>query len=347
MDPLDVPKNRILDISFNQEQDCFAVSTESGFHIFEANPPQELFSRDLGGGIGATAMLFRSNILALVGGGDHPKYSDNKLILWNNLLSQSIAELTFKSAIKSIKLRKEKLVVVLELRIYIYQMPDLNLVDVIETSANPQGACAITHSGNMIIVCPDKKKGGIKMVNYNNVANAECRAHESGIGAIAISKDGKLCATASDKGTIIRVYATEGLVLLQELRRGTEKAEIQTIAFDEESQWLACTSDRGTIHIFSLADSYKAVYEEKGLGGREEKKDTRPVFNFMKGITTYFNSQRSFAQFRIPDSRSAVAFGPKGTNTITVVTYDGKCYTAEFSPKSGGECRKFTKRQFL
>jgi WD40 repeat protein len=40
--------------------------------------------------------------------------------------------------------------------------------------------------------------------------------------------------------------------MLQELRRGKENAEIFSIAFSNSNQYLACTSDRGTIHIFSL-----------------------------------------------------------------------------------------------
>lgn len=36
------------------------------------------------------------------------------------------------------------------------------------------------------------------------------------------------------------------------MRRGSDKAEIYSIAFDKNSNWLACSSDKGTIHIFSV-----------------------------------------------------------------------------------------------
>ena len=39
---------------------------------------------------------------------------------------------------------------------------------------------------------------------------------------------------------------------MQELRRGMEYAQIFAISFDLPSKWLACSSDTGTIHIFSL-----------------------------------------------------------------------------------------------
>jgi WD40 repeat protein len=49
--------------------------------------------------------------------------------------------------------------------------------------------------------------------------------------------------------------------LLQELRRGADKAEIYSIAFNQNSAMLACTSDKGTVHIFKLKES---VHEGPG-----------------------------------------------------------------------------------
>lgn len=64
--------------------------------------------------------------------------------------------------------------------------------------------------------------------------------------------DGSLLATASDKGTLIRIYRTDTGEFLHEVRRGSDKAEIYSICFNSSSKLLACSSDKGTIHIFSL-----------------------------------------------------------------------------------------------
>jgi len=40
--------------------------------------------------------------------------------------------------------------------------------------------------------------------------------------------------------------------LLQELRRGTEPAHIHSIAFSKHCDWLAVSSDKGTVHVFAL-----------------------------------------------------------------------------------------------
>lgn len=328
VEPTETPANKILDISFNQDQGCFAISNEKGFRIFNSYPFKDTFSRDFDAGIGIVSMLFRSNILALVGGGAHPKYPPNKVILWDDHQMKCIGELSFKTNVKAVKLRKERIVVVLEQRIYVYQISDLKLLDAIDTFSNPQGLCALSSREAAILVCPDKKKGHIRIINYDTNSNLGIKAHESSLSAMSISQDGKLCATASDKGTLVRIFATETCKLLQELRRGADKADIHSLAFDKTSRWLACTSDKGTVHVFSLQESAKVVGIPPSTSApvpeapapkdakKDEAKNPTSVFKFMKGIFSYFSSEWSFAQFRIPDSRSLVAFGPEDKNCI-------------------------------
>ena len=52
----------------------------------------------------------------------------------------------------------------------------------------------------------------------------------------------------------------------------------------------------------------------------------------------YFNSEWSFAQFKVNSTKSICTFGPD--NSIIVISNDGKYYHASFDPKVGGECKK-------
>jgi WD40 repeat protein len=112
-----------------------------------------------------------------------------------------------------------------------------------------------------VLAFPDKTKGYVRVKCYDKSITALINAHESGIACLGINSNGTLLATASDKGTLIRIFRTEDGSFLQEVRRGAEKAEIYSLAFDPFSKFIASSSDRGTVHIFSLATAQKKVKE--------------------------------------------------------------------------------------
>ena len=85
--------------------------------------------------------------------------------------------------------------------------------------------------------------------------------HESKIAFLALNNSGSLLATASDKGTLIRIFNTLTGDFLNELRRGKDKAEIYSICFNYTSNLLACCSERKTVHIFSLIETEKNINE--------------------------------------------------------------------------------------
>lgn len=349
----------LLHISFNQDYGCFAAGTKTGFRIYNCDPFREIFRRDLGGeddaggqggGIGVVEMLFRCNILALVGGGNAPHYPPNKVMIWDDHQSRCIGELSFKSPVRGVRLRRDRIVVVLESKIFVYNFADLKLVHQIETAPNPKGLCAVSQQpGSIVLVCPGAQKGQVRVEHYGARKTKFINAHTSRVACFALSQDGRLIATASTKGTLVRIFnAAEGN-LLQEVRRGADRAEIYSLAFSNNLQYLAVSSDKGTIHVFNLKINVGLTTNDKPLPAPDpDVPHMSPSFSFIKGVLPkYFHSEWSVAQFRLHEGEQyIVAFGHE-KNTVAVVGMDGSFYRCQFDPVNGGEMQQLECHNFL
>ena len=120
---------------------------------------------------------------------------------------------------------------------------------------------------------------------------------------------------------------------------------------------MACTSDRGTIHIFTLAIANKNIKEalipsneghneEEGLGSEPKNKKSilGKITNFFNIKKNFFDSEWSFAQFSIQDTQAICSFGD--SNLIVVIGNSGRYYQATFDPKVGGQCTKVLESNF-
>lgn len=77
-------------------------------------------------------------------------------------------------------------------------------------------------------------------------------AHKSSLSAVALNSEGTYLATASDKGTIIRVFAVPSAQKLFQFRRGTYPSRIFSMSFNLMSTLLCVSSATETVHIFRL-----------------------------------------------------------------------------------------------
>ncbi|KAK8588245.1 hypothetical protein V6N12_022700 [Hibiscus sabdariffa] len=345
------PPPSLLHLSFNQDHGCFAVGIDHGFRIYNCDPFREIFRRDFnrGGGIGVVEMLFRCNILALVGGGPDPQYPPNKVMIWDDHQSRCIGELSFRSEVRSVRLRRDRIVVVLEQKIFVYNFADLKLLHQIETIANPKGLCAVSQgAGSLVLVCPGLQKGQVRVEHYASKRTKFIMAHDSRIACFALSQDGQLLATTSTKGTLVRIYNTVDGSLLQEVRRGADRAEIYSLAFSSNAQWLAVSSDKGTVHVFSLKINGGSPGIVRSHNAAEPVTSPHSSLSFIKGVLPkYFSSEWSVAQFRLVEgSQYIVAFGHQ-KNTVVILGIDGSFYRCQYDPVNGGEMTQLEYHNFL
>ena len=77
-------KKQLLFAGFNQDNQCFSVGTNDGFRIYMTEPFKFNLERNLGEEISMVIMLYRTNILALVGSENNMTNKRNKLIMWDD-----------------------------------------------------------------------------------------------------------------------------------------------------------------------------------------------------------------------------------------------------------------------
>lgn len=339
-------KERILYVSFNQDGSNFCVGTESGFSIFNTYPLKLVAKRKMDGGIGIIEMMNRCNILALVGGGSNPNFARNKVILYDDAQAKVITEIIVIYDVLNVKLKRTKIFIVSENQINVFAFSNNYLkIDTINTYQNKTGIIGISSESNSNIICYSSALGEITIKDYDKkkgdtfeIINV-IKAHQSEIVAMAMNNDGSLIASASQQGTIIRIYQTKDGALIQELRRGTKLSEIFSLVFNFNSKYIACSSSQGTIHIFCINNEQNEVQNQKSVLGS--------IVSFFGFKNDYLNSEWSFAQYHLYlKERSVVSFNNLNTNNIIVLTLDGQYYQGVFDEKAGGECSTSLQKDF-
>lgn len=210
-------------------------------------------------------------------------------------------------------MNRKRLIVILESEIYIYDISSMKLLDTIETGPNPNGellgrhhlefnqlsqtaVCALssdsdraylaypspapTSSSSPLSAVPSQppapSTGDVLLFDTkDNTALNVIQAHKSPIAALALNSTGTMLATASDKGTVVRVFSVPGAQKLWQFRRGSQSARIFSINFNLASSLLAVSSDSSTIHIYRLA----ARQAGQGQGQAGEEPPLSPGFN--------------------------------------------------------------------
>jgi len=116
-------------------------------------------------------------------------------------------------------------------------------------------------------------------------------------------------------------------------------------------QWLAVSSDKGTVHVFHLKVNQGLTVIEAPCSTAKPSSPASQMglpLSFIKGVLPkYFNSEWSVAQFRLHEGfQYIVAFGHE-KNTVVILGMDGSFYRCKFDPIEGGEMTQLECQNFL
>lgn len=152
---------------------------------------------------------------------------------------------------------------------------------------------------------------------------------------MAVNSDGTLIASASSRGHIIKIFSSDGGDLVQELKRGNSKADIQNLVFHPVRHLLACTSSNQSVQLFELSKAVEKCiemrqygFDNKDLQKTAEAKNTKSTFGFMKVLNKYWDSDLCLSKIKLDDPNKVVAFDSK-KNKLAIITYDRTIYFVE------------------
>ncbi|SPQ20532.1 1b25b404-10fb-44a7-b676-6c46686168ec [Thermothielavioides terrestris] len=265
--------NSLNFVTFNQDHSCLAVGTAKGFRIYHTDPFSKVFKSDEGR-VSLVEMLFSTSLVALV-------LSPRHLVIQNTKRGSIICELTFPTAVLAVRLNRKRLAVVLEEEIYLYDISNMALLTTIATSPNPNGIFSLSPSSENCYMAyplpkPREDQGERRpahapplstlvpptsgeVIVYDTIALKAVNvieAHRSPLSCVALNSEGTRLATASETGTIIRVFSVPDGQKLYQFRRGTIPSSIYSMSFNLASTLLCVSSASETVHIFRLANPH-------------------------------------------------------------------------------------------
>ncbi|PVD37848.1 hypothetical protein C0Q70_00450 [Pomacea canaliculata] len=217
-----------------------------------------------------------------------------------------------------------------------------------ETPANPNGLCAlsVTNESSYLAYPGSNTRGEVQIFDTVNLrAVTMIQAHTGTLAALAFNVQGNKLATASDKGTVIRVFSIPDGHRIFEFRRGMKRqvcVTIYSLSFSSDGMYLCASSNTETVHVFKLE-----LPKEKPPDEANTWMDM--MGNVFKSSASYLPAQvsemlsqgRSFAIARLPmaglKNVCAIATIQK-LPRLLVASQDGYLYIYNLDPNEGKEC---------
>lgn len=271
----------------------------------------------------------------------------NIVIFWDLVLELELSRLDFHEPVLGVRMSSTWMAVILEKRTVLFQYQEIqrsalptpapdsddsedetqsskqslrapNLVhSMYTTAANPYALASLSNS---MLVLPAKSLGQVQLITLKSHTSSPKRvlpAHNSSLRCLALSEDESLLATASEQGTLIRVYDTKALSQVAEYRRGMDQAIVYCLGFSPGNRWVASTSDKGTLHVFDLRPpppaEVAAVMREREQRERTHRKPQPNAVHRLSGTSFDRDSVSGVSAVSYPPSPSTAIGGGAGT----------------------------------
>ena len=241
----------VSSISISNDSKTFAISFENMFHVYTIDPIDRKYQKEFP----------RCKIvnIATIPGGTYvafvawsKKKSDSTVYLWNNFYGECHDKIDFNSRVIRVSITPQNLLIVLDNSFCVYDISSKTIQMKEKTYTNTNGAADLCQSNDtaLLAVCSDQM-GYAKVLEIgSNNQPIVFQAAKHPVSYLKFSNDGLLLATASEKGTLIRIFDSYTGAALCVFRRGALTSKVLSMSFSPNNQFLVATSENGTIHLF-------------------------------------------------------------------------------------------------
>jgi len=244
-------------ITFNQDTTCVAVGSPTGYSLYSLSSTDCLdpVYKSNEADVYIAERLFSSSLVAVVAAA-----SPRTLRIEHFKKGTEICRYSYSDRIRAVRMNRARLVVCLEESLYIHNIRDMKVIHTIrDTPPNPSGLIALSTDSTLCYLAypGHSHTGELQIFDCINLASRVIiPAHEGQLAALQFSPSGQRIATASEKGTVIRVFSCHDGAKLYELRRGLKRtASIYSLSFSPCGAFLACSSNTETVHVFRLDEA--------------------------------------------------------------------------------------------
>lgn len=347
------PSGDLLFVNFNQDHTSLAVGSRLGYKLYSLNSVEaleEIHSYDKGD-VCIVERLFSSSLVAVVS-----LSAPRKLKVCHFKKGTEICNYSYPNTILAVRLNRVRLLVALEESLYIHNIRDMKVLHTIrDTPPNPNGLCALSsNSDNCFLAYPGSSQiGEIQVFDAVNLRPVTMiPAHDSPVASLTFNAAASLLATASEKGTVIRVFSIPEGQKIFEFRRGVKRcAHIYSLSFSLDSLYLSASSNTETVHIFRLeAPKQKPTEEPQSWMGYFGKAIMTPSNYLPSQVTEVLAQGRAFSTVKLPHAgyrnNCALAIINK-LPRVLVASEDGHLYIYNLDPEEGGDCSLLRQHKLL
>lgn len=328
----------LLHLSINQDTTLLTTGSHCGFRVYSLHP-FELINTEDTGNFKIVEMYESSQLLILVGAGEQPAFSPRRLTIWNIAERTPICETSFPDSVLSVRMNRMRIVAVIIDEIFIYNTTTMKTQNTISTVKNPRGLVALspTHSECFLLYPVSESRGHVQVYDcFSMQQRAVIEAHNSPLAFIAISYQGNLCATASIKGTMIRVFSLPEGNKLFTFKRGISHAVIYSIIFSYDAKSLVACSSTGTIHVYDIRSNV-IVEDNSWRTSVKQSLISAASYILPESYKDSFETSRSFITARTQFQKRFIAALIPTTQFMIAVSYSEEFIIFRIDTQNGGE----------